>query len=262
VLKRLLREPLFHFFVVGVLLFAAHRAVKGADRSIEITAGVRADLLRRFQDEAGRPPTAAEAERALGDWKRAEALYREALRQGLDRNDAAVRSLLIDKLRAQALQQAPVRNPSEQDLQAWLALHRDWYTSPRRYRLEWLSFDKANAAANRNRANVAAALASGVDRSKLGQPVFGAEVTEEELRQRLGERVAAEVPALKLGEWRESESASALLLVRVEGAEGGLPALDELRPRLSADWTAAQRKRLAEQALDGLVARYRYEESQ
>lgn len=259
-LRRLLREPLFHFFVVGALLFAAHRTVRGAERSIQITSGVRASLLRRFQDETGRPPTATEAERALREWKRAEALYREALAQGLDRQDASVRNLLIDKLRAQALQQAPITKPREHDLREWLALHRDWYATPRRYAIEWLSFDKANATANGKRAKAAERLAVGADPSQLGQPLFGANVTEEELQQRLGERLAREVPALPSGEWRESESPSELLLLRVGRAEGGLPPFEELQPRLSADWTTAQRNRIAERVLDELVARYSYVE--
>src|SRR5512141_907447 len=96
-LRRALAEPLFHFLVLGALLFVAHRLIVGDPRSIVVSAGVRADLERRFRDaNHGRAPTAAELNREIRTWERDEALYREALRDRLDRNDSTIRALLAD----------------------------------------------------------------------------------------------------------------------------------------------------------------------
>ena len=93
-LKRLLREPTVHFFLLGALLFLLHHLIVGAPRTVAVTPGVRAEVARRFKDHNGRPPSDAEVEAALRDWKRDEALYREALRDGLDRDDATIRTVL------------------------------------------------------------------------------------------------------------------------------------------------------------------------
>src|SRR5262245_48859707 len=112
-LKRLSREPVVHFFVIGVLLFVVHRAVAGNPRVILVSQGVEAELGRRFQDHNHRPPTPAELETALREWKYEEVLYREALREGLDQDDATVRKVLADKLRARLALEVPKHDPTD-----------------------------------------------------------------------------------------------------------------------------------------------------
>jgi hypothetical protein len=50
-----------------------------------------------------------------------------------------------------------------------------------------------------------------------------------------------------------------LLLVRVNAVEGGLPDADELRRRMVADWSFAEQQRAADQAVQAIVDRYRFE---
>lgn len=259
ILRRLLREPALHFLVLGAALFVAHRIALGRPKTIVVTPGLKADLARRLQDDKGRAPTLAEQAKALGDWKRDEALYRQALAEKLDQNDRAIRGILIDKLRARAVLAAPRREPTEAELGEWLAQHRSLYETPRRYALEWFSFEKAPAAP-RERQELEAKLTAGGDTRFMGRPLFGANSTLDELKPRLGDELAAKVDAMPLGQWREVENAAELLLVRVNGREGGLPPLSELRPRLRVECAAAMREREAEKALQKLVDGYQFEE--
>jgi hypothetical protein len=256
----MLREPTLHFFVLGALLFAAHHLVAGEPRTIVVTPGVKADVARRFRDDNGRPPTAAERARALRDWQRDEALFRQALAEKLDQNDRAIRAILIDKLRARVVQQVPPREPTEPQLADWLKNHRGLYETPKRYALEWLSFSKAQASANQERAANEEKLKGGVDARSLGRPHFGARLTLEEVGDRLGAQVSSQVATLALGQWHESESPNELLLVRVDQVEGGLPPENELRPRLILDCAAALREQAAQKELDMLVAQYHFQE--
>ncbi len=125
--KRLSREPTVHFFILGALLFLLHHLIVGNPRTIVVSPGVKAAVTRRFQDHAGRAPTPAEADAALRDWKRDEALFREALREGLDRDDATIRNVLVDRMRARAALEAPKHEPSDAELEGWLASHRELY---------------------------------------------------------------------------------------------------------------------------------------
>ena len=79
-LGRLVREPTLHFFALAAAILLGQRLVAGDPRTIEITPALKADLLRRYQDQLNRPPTSAEAEAFMAAWKADEALYREALR--------------------------------------------------------------------------------------------------------------------------------------------------------------------------------------
>lgn len=261
VVRRLLREPALHFFVLGAALFAAHRLALGDPMTIRVTPGLKADLARRFHDDTGRAPTRAEQAKVLSDWKRDEALYRQALAEKLDHNDRAIRGILIDKLRARAVQQVPQREPTEAELTDWLAQHRSLYERPRRYALEWFAFAKAQPAASEERRLLAGKLQAGADTRFLGRPLFGANLTVDELRLRLGDALADKVAELPLGQWQTSEDAGELLLVRINAREGGLPPLSELRPRLRVECAAAIRQREAEKLLKESSARYHFEET-
>lgn len=261
-LRRALQQPVLHFFALGALLFAVQRVVQGDPNAIVVTPGVKADLARRFQDDQGRPPTAAEVEAALRAWKLEEALFREALRQGLERNDRGVRSLLIDQLRAQALQAAPKRQPSEAELARFLDTHRSLYETPQRYLLEWLAVDKTKPDARAELAELEAKLKAGSEPNGLNRPVFGANLESATARERLGDKLASELATLPPGQWRASESPTELLVFRVKSVSGGLPEPTELRARLLVDCSAALQAEAASAALEKLAAQYRFEEQE
>jgi hypothetical protein len=256
----MLREPALHFFVLGALLFGAHRLVVGEPRTIIVTPGLKADLSRRFRDDKGRPPTVAEQAQALRDWQRDEALFRQALAEKLDQNDRVIRTVLIEKVHARAVQQVRAREPTEPELADWLKSHQSLYETPKRYALEWLSFAKGPKSATEERATTEERLKAGVDARSLGRPHFGAKLTAEQVSERLGSQVLAQVATLPLGQWQASENPNELLLLRVDQVEGGLPPADELRPRLIMDWSVALREQEARKRLDELVAQYRFEE--
>jgi hypothetical protein len=256
----MLREPALHFFVLGALLFGAHHLVAGAPRTIVVTPGVKADVTRRFRDDKGRQPTAAEQARALRDWQRDEALFRHALAEKLDQNDRAIRGLVLHKLHAHTLQRVPPRQPTEAELADWLRNHRSVYETPKRYALEWLSFGKEQASANHERAANEEKLKSGVDARSLGRPHFGARLTLDQVEERLGPELSSQVATLPLRQWHESESATELLLVRVDQVEGGLPPEDELRPRLVSDCAAALREQEAQKELDKVATEYIFQD--
>lgn len=253
------REPTLHFFLIGALLFVVHGAFVGDARTIEVTAGVKADLARRFIDLNGRRPSRAELDRALVDWKRDEALYREALRDGLESQDATIRTVLADKVRARAALAAPKREPSQGDLDRWLEGHRALYEIPLRYEFEFVAFAR-NASAARELESYEQALTSGAQPNQLGRPIAGAALSSGELRVRFGSMFADAVARFPLGTWQRFEGEDQRLLVRVKRTLGGLPVAEELRARLIADWSRAMEQREVDRAVQQIVDRYRFEE--
>jgi hypothetical protein len=257
---RLAAEPIVHFFLIGALLFVAHRLVVGDPRVIVVTAGVRAEVARRFRDSHARPADPSELDGELRGWEREEALYREALRDHLDRNDATIRKFLADCVRSREALAIPRRQPTDAELESWLATHRNLYEAPRRYDYGTVAFAKTDRAAAAERDEYERSLKAGTDPRTLGRSIIGGNLTAEQLNERVGPALAAQIESLPIGRGQRFENEKELLLVWVNAVEGGLPSADELHKRLLADWTYAEHKQATDQAVQAIIDRYRVEE--
>lgn len=258
--KRLLTEPTIHFLLIGALLFVAHRLLRGDAHTVIVSAGTKSALQRRFRDQTGHAPNAAEFATLLRDWKREEVLYREALRLELDRDDATIRSTLADRMRARAIAEFPTREPTDAELQAWLAAHRQVYETPQRYEYEFVKFAKSEPNVREQLDSYDQALRAGKNPSTASHPISGGNLTAEELQEHFGAELTQKIRALSGSDWQRFETTEALFLARLLHVEGGLPSFDALRRQLIADWSLAQLQTALEGAEDRIVARYRFEE--
>ncbi len=263
---RTFRDPLFSFVVLGVAIFALHRAVAPPATTNEVT--VTTAMRRAFQQEHlrrhGRPPTADE-ERAIVDrYVDGEVMLREALALGLDRGDIIVRRRLVQKMEFlnQGLEARPP--PTDADLQALLERHPERYMLASRLSLEHVFVSRQ---LHPNDAPAVAAelderLAAGEDPATLGDPflrgrTFRAE-TEGELAGVFGPELARTLQTVPLDAWSGPHASSfGLHLVRVLERSGGRRAIvAEVRRELTQDFEAEQRAEAARAALAALRARY------
>jgi hypothetical protein len=259
-LLRLLREPTLHFFALAAAALLLQRLLVGDAHIIELTPALQADLLRRYHDQMGRAATPAEAEAVLGNWKTEEALYREALRERLDRDDPTVRNLLVGKMRERLLLQTPLREPSEADLQQFLAQHRADYEAPLLYEHEFVVFPKQEPGAEQLRAKYERQLAAGATPASLGLRSTVANVNRERIEQEFGSAVAERIRGLPAGQWHELETSDRLLLLKLNGIQGGLAPEAVLHEQLRAGWKATLAEKSVAQATEVVVRRYRFEE--
>jgi len=257
---RLWREPTVHFFLLAAALFLAHRLVVGDPRTIVITPALRADLLRRYHDQLNRAPTAAEAQAFLAAWKGDEALYREALRDGIDRDDPTVRSVLISKMRERVMLQTRLPEPTDADLRRYLDQHRDQFDAPLMYEHQVVAFPKSDPGAREKRAQALRRLAAGATPADLGLRSTAANVTRDRIEQTFGAAVAEQICHLPVGPWRELETSDRLLLVQMIGVQGGLPPPEVLHAQLVAGWKGAQAEKAVAKATRAIAERYRFEE--
>lgn len=254
------REPTVHFFLLAAALFLGHRLVMGDPRTIVITPALKADLLRRYHDQLNRAPTAAEAQAFLAAWKTDEALYREALRDGIDRDDPTVRSVLISKMRERVMLQTRLPEPTEADLRQYLDQHRDQFEAPRMYEHQYVEFPKSEPGARKKRSETLRRLTAGATPATLGLRSTAANVTRDRIEQAFGREVADQICRLPLGQWRELETADRLLLVEMIGVQGGLPPPAVLQAQLVAGWKGAQEEKAVAKAARAIAGRYRVEE--
>lgn len=258
--NRLLREPVLHFFVAGAVLFVVHRLFVGAPLTITVTQGVRAGLARRFEDANGRPPDAAELNAEIHGWEIEEALSREGLRQHLDRDDPGIRTILADKMRLRAAFELPQREPTDAELDAWLASHRNLYERPARYDFELVTFPRTDPRSRDQRDEFEQALGAGKPPASLGRAVIGCNLTLQDLKDRLEPEVAQAIPQLSPDDvWRRLETRQSFVLARLKGVEGALPTRLELGVRLVDDWKRITRQESVDRVLQRTIDRYHFE---
>jgi len=261
----LAREPLVHFVVLGALLFAAnvlfvddgagHRPREDASETdakrIVLSASHRAELAAQWEDRTGRPAREADVERMVHQWIDREILYREAIAMGLHEDDMVVRNQVISKLTVAFQSLAAIPTPSEDQLRAYLASHRELYARPPRYDIVHVFAPSSAREPDPNaEASVRAYLEqieAGADPLELG-PRFAKGRrfrlrTQTKLAAIFGEDFAERLVAVEPGTWVALPSRHGWHGVSITKVHPPTPArFDELRERLWADWEREQRQ--------------------
>ncbi len=242
------REPLVHFLAAGaaiVLLLAWQgEEVDPASRSITVTQEDRARLALQWERTMSRPPTDAELDALTERFIREEVLYREALRLGLDRDDAVLRKRLANKMDYLAGSMAETAAVSDATLQQWLDNHPERFAEDTRY-----SFDQRYFA---GREDAESALASG---DREGEAISLPAAVENERRKQVEDRFGIAfrrgLDGLEPGSDWQGPVASGFgwHLVRVRArAPGTVPPLGDIRDRVETDWRAATKDRREDEA--------------
>ena len=93
-LRRLVREPLLHFLLIGLALFLWYGRVApaGTDASRIVVPQAQVDVLaRQFEATWSRPPTPAELRGLVDTCVTDEMLFREGRELGLGEDDAVIK---------------------------------------------------------------------------------------------------------------------------------------------------------------------------
>jgi hypothetical protein len=269
-MKRLLREPLLHFLLLGITLFGVYALVRdrAPDRTgqIVVTQSQIEQLVIGFTRTWQRPPTAEELAGLVEDRIREEVLYREAMSMGLDRDDTIVRRRLRQKLEFLipdlAAQIAP---PTERELEAYLQQHADKYRGAPTVSFEQVFFDRnrrgksawTDAVSALTRLNGPRGAAVNLD--TMGDasllPIELTRTQESEVSRLFGGTFSQSLVKVPPGRWAgplESSYGLHLVLVR-EQVPGRVPEIASVREAVLRDLLAERRQ----QALDAAYAKFR-----
>jgi hypothetical protein len=267
--RRVLREPLLHFLLIGFALFVAYGwlgPAGGGDR-IVVTRSTTDELARQFAARWMRQPTAQELSGLVDTWVREEIFYREGQALGLDRDDPVIKRRLRQKLEVMQEESLGGDAPTDAALGEYLARHADRFRAPARVTFEQIYVPGRAPVAEVERSIAAArqALERGADPRALGQPMMLAQryddASVDTVSQDFGAGFAARVAAAPVGEWQGPiASAYGAHLVRVSTRRAGvLPALDDIRPAVIREWERDRRAQAAAEAYAEMRGRYRVE---
>ena len=253
-----LREPLLHFLLLGVLLFAADYLIVGrADdpRTIYVDAAVDGEARQVFKSARGREPNAEELYALRRVWLDNEVLYREGIALQVDKGDTAIRERVIFK--ALSVIDAGLKLPpvNEKALRAWFESNRGKYDEPARF-----DFEEAVLAGENSEAELrafAAALNTGVPGdANAGLRVFKGR-PHANIVQSYGEEFAKVLEASPVGEWRALPTSGGLRVMRLQAITAAKPAaFESLAGVVLQDWTDATMAEQRTAAVRALAQKY------
>lgn len=269
-MKRILREPLLHFVLIGALLFAAYAVVNRdsdpANDEIVVSAAQVENLAVQFARTWQRPPTRSELDGLIDTYVREEVLYREGVAMGLDRDDQIIRRRVQQKLEFLAQSMAS-QEPTEEQLAAYFREHRDQFVLEPRYSFSQV-YLKTEGREAQTQTRAAAVLAhlqrpgAGGSQERLGDasllPDAFDDVREAEITGALGEVFTRELPKLTLGKWQGPVSSvyGVHLVLLTQRTDAKEPSLEDVQDLVKREWTRDRQQKASEAFYQELRKRY------
>ena len=273
-MKRVLREPLLHFLVLGALLFAvfhfmhAGRSASMPSREIRLTLDDVAQLAMLYQSQWRRPPMPEDLQRLVESKVQQEILYREALAMGLDRDDEIVKRRMAQKMQFLAEDVAAAREPTRDELKAWFKKNSAGFAQPPRLSFRHLYFspDRRGASAREDAAKALVKLTGQPEDAKIAGSLADPFMFQDYYRDRapdylgkeFGPQFALAVAKLPAGSWKGPiESGFGWHLVFVDSViPGRVPAFEEIEPDVKMAWLGEQKAIAWEKAYKEMRAKY------
>ncbi len=148
-MKKLLKEPFFHFIAIGIVLFLLYGLVNektDSKNTIIINDFDVSSIISKWEMQWKRPPTEKELQNLINLNIKQEIFYQEALKMNLDHNDEIIKRRLAQKMKFLSNDIAALIEPTDEDLKEYYKEHADKYLSPPSYSLYQITFspDKRN----------------------------------------------------------------------------------------------------------------------
>ena len=130
-LRRLAKDRLIWFIVLGLALFGADRLMQARENTIiKIDLPLVEKLVAQWEGQTQRRPNARELDALIEGYVREEILVREAMRLGLDDEDIIIRRRLAQKTEFLLSDGAEIDLPDEAQLRAFFDENKNQYARP------------------------------------------------------------------------------------------------------------------------------------
>lgn len=273
-LRRLLREPLVQFLLVGLALFGTWHVVRPADaareegRRIVITEDDLKQIKLGWAAQGQPPPTGPQLQALVDAKVREEVLYREALALGLDKDDTIVKRQLARKMEFVAEDVSKLEEPAPGELRAWYEKNRARFALPPRatFRHIYFSPDKRGANARSDAEAALAPLAGrGIDAAAdpaAGDPFmfqsYYGDRSLDVIAKEFAPKFARALVGVPAHTWAGPiESGYGWHLVFVDAmTPQRIPDFEEIEAQVKSAWTEERREQTRARLYDAMRARY------
>ncbi len=266
---KLIKEPMFHFFVFGIIVFVWFfyqnpDATAGSDdATIQIGEQELDHLISEFSSSRQRPPSFQELSGMIDASIREEVLVREARTLGLEQGDRVIRNRLVQKMEFLTTSAAQAVEPERSVLEEHMQKYPERFATTEKLAFEQVSF---GASPDQQVVEDAkAVLNAGANPETVGQPsllpAFIPLSSAKQIDGMFGVGFAAGIVEQSLGEWsgpvRSGYGTHLVRLVELQPSQV-LP-LDDVYQAVLFDWRGQLQHDLLQAGVDSLKSRYRIE---
>lgn len=274
-MKKLLREPLVHFLLIGGALFLLYSFLNPNQEQldnniIKIEDSDVERLIKAYQQNWNSPPDSSTLKSLLEDEIKSEVFYREAIAMQLDHNDEIIRRRLKQKYEFLVKDLADSQQPTETELQDFYKENAHFYKEPNKLSFSQIYFSPdqrtqplkdAQGVLNQliKKENDSASLKKFGDSFHL--QTYFAERDYNDVRQLFGQDFAKAIFGVVKEGWAAPiQSGYGIHLVNITDIQN-----EQLRPfaavkdRVVADWKIAQQRLYNEQLYENLLKKYEVE---
>jgi len=251
-ISSLLKEPLLHFLLIGMLLFLLYGKVaptSAEGNRITVSRGAMAGLATQFQATWSRPPTPVELQGLVDSYVRDEILFREGVALGLVKDDPVIKRRVRQKLEVLIEEEGKSGGASDAELSAYLSSNAAKFQMPPVLSFEQVLFDPARYGDQLESAVSAslAALNKGATPESQGKgsmlPARVENLPLDLVVRDFGEEFGKALESAPVGQWTGPvPSGFGVHLLRIsERKPGYVPSLDEARKAVTREWENDQR---------------------
>lgn len=268
-LKKIIREPLIQFLLLGGVIFAAYNLASvedwATDRIIVSSAKI-AQMNEVFFKTWQRPPSADDLKAMIDDYVKEELYVRQALALGLDQDDTVIRRRLRQKMEFIGNAEAESLVPTDAELQVYLDAHPQSFEVDPSIAVEQV-FINAQSHGSDIEAYAAGLLSSlnarpDADISALGDTtLLPSSLPLQKLGsviETFGPEFAEAARKADTGRWfGPVRSGYGFHLIRVTEREAGrVPKLTEIHDAVRVEWLQSKRHEIEDKWLAELLRRY------
>jgi hypothetical protein len=275
--ERLFKDPLLHFFLLGLVVFGLHATLnseadtgsRGDPLLVEITSADIEWLRSTWNKKMGREPTPRETSGLVDSFIREEILYREAVSMGLDQHDSVVRRRMAQKMDFLFKDLAEMAQPTEEEISGWFERNSERYRVPAHTSFTHVYFNRdrrGEKVEEDAREVLEKVLAEEFDPSRtssLGdrfmlQSYYPTQSTDSIARE-FGKTFADSVAPMEAGRWHGPiYSGYGLHLVYVhDRTDSRLSGIDEVRDDVVRDLMSERKEKVNAAAYGEIKSKYR-----
>ncbi|RWX26545.1 peptidyl-prolyl cis-trans isomerase [Rhizobium leguminosarum] len=271
-IRKVLVEPLFHFLILGVVVFSLYTLTRqpmtvGEDLAIVVDEGQLARMFDTYSRTWQRPPTEDELKGLVEGYIKEEIFYREGQKMGLAQDDTVFRRRMQQKMEFLLEPSVEELAPKPGELEAYFTAHAQDYRLPEKLAFRQIFFrsertgDKGDLSATAVLSKLKSDAAS-IDMTSLGDSSLLPERTAlsdaELIATSFGQDFVSELASAPENRWYGPiRSAYGAHLVFVSERLMSHPlALSDAGTAVLADWESARRKDIADARYAAMKKRY------
>mgnify|MGYP001821954052 FL=1 len=267
------REPLIHFFILGLSIFGLHAVLDRKPESIvnnpyrvEVSSADVEWMRTIFNKQMGRGPTAQDLRGQVNQFIREQILSRQAVVMGLDEGDIVVRRRLAQKMEFLFKDLSAMTEPTEDELRKYFFENRWKYEIPPQVTFTQVNFSIDNRGVEEAIQAAQARIKEGGDPYRLttfrDASILSPGSTQcsvIEIRDQFGTDFAEAIKNLEAGSWYGPvKSAYGIHAVYIHDRQDTkLPNFLGIIDRIKNDWMTAKRDEYTRRVYGKIRSRYR-----